>query len=137
MPLEVIETENNIDYTFDVADFGNRIDTLCDTLNDNDNVNASDFVISVVKSYGVTGNQIPRQLLNKMASDLVYKKDELPTIVLNTIDFALSFIMLAVIKKNNGPDAETGELISHMNECWNKIINLLRSVPDNPDDDNI
>ena len=53
MPLEVIETENNIDYTFDVVDFGNRMDTLCDNLNDNDNINTSDFVLNVVK-FGFT-----------------------------------------------------------------------------------
>ena len=138
MPLEVIETEDNIDYKFDILNFANRMDTMCDNLSDDDNVNTSDFVINVIKSYGVTDTKIPRTLLNKMAHDLATKKDEWPTIVIYTIDFSLSFIMLAMIKKNNtSPDVDTGNLVPHMNECWTNIVNLLRSVADNPDDDNI
>ena len=49
--------------------------------------------------YGLQEDTIPRNLLNKMASDLATKKDELPTIVIYTIDFALSFLMLTHMKK--------------------------------------
>ena len=100
MPLEVIDSQDtNTNYIFDVVDFSNRMDTLCENLSDDDNIQASEFVLNVVRSYSVCGDKIPRNLLFKMASDLGSKKDEYPVIVTHTIDFSLSFIMLAMFKK--------------------------------------
>lgn len=137
MPIEVVDSQDNTNYEFNIVDFANRMDTMCNDLSDDDNIQTSSFVINVIKSYGISGTQIPRILLNKMASDLATKKDEWPTIVTYTVDFSLSFIMLAMIKKgsDNSPDVDTGNIIPHMNECWTNIVNLLRSVPDNPDDE--
>jgi len=134
MPLEVIDSQDtNTNYIFDVVDFSNRMDTLCENLSDDDNIQASEFVLNVVRSYSVCGDKIPRNLLFKMASDVVTKKDEYPIIVIHTIDFSLSFIMLAMLKKN-APDTDTGDIVSHMNECWMNILNLLRNVPDESPD---
>ena len=137
MPIQISDSEVNINnYNFDINKFSDSMEQLTENLSDDDNIKSSDFVLNVIRAYGVTGEQIPRTLLNKMAYDLQTKKDDFPTIVAYTIDFALSFIMLTIIKKtNNSPDADTGELVPHMNECWTNILNLLRSVPDNPDDE--
>ena len=135
MTIQVIEETNTTNtYEFNVIDFANRIDNISSNLDNSAEVKTSDFVISVVRAYGLQEDLIPRNLLNKMASDLTTKKDELPTIVIYTIDFALSFLMLTHMKKQ-GPDIDTGNLIPHMNECWTNIINLMQSVPD--DEDNI
>lgn len=134
MTIQVIEETNTTNtYEFNVIEFANRIDNIASNLDDEAEVKTSDFVISVVRAYGLQEDQIPNTLLNKMASDLATKKDELPTIVIYTIDFALSFLMLTHMKKQ-GPDIDTGNLIPHMNECWTNIINLMQSIPDNEDD---
>ena len=134
MTIQVIEDTNTTNtYEFNVIDFANRIDNIASSLDNEAEVNTSDFVICVVRSYGLQGDEIPNTLMNKMASDLVTKKDELPTIVIYTIDFALSFLMLTHMKKQ-GPDTDTGNLIPHMNECWTNIINLMQSIPDNEDE---
>jgi hypothetical protein len=137
MTIQVIEeTDTNISYEFNVIDFANSIDNIASNLNNNDEIKTSDFVISVVRAYGMQEDLVPRNLLNKMASDLTTKKDELPTIVIYTIDFALSFLVLTHAKKS-GPDADTGNLIPHMNECWTNIINLMQSAPDDWSEDNV
>tara|TARA_B110000008_G_C16960808_1_gene560082 strand:+ start:1820 stop:2227 length:408 start_codon:yes stop_codon:yes gene_type:complete len=134
MTIQVIEeTTTTNTYEFNVIEFANRIDNIASNLDDEAEVKTSDFVISVVRAYGLQEDQIPNTLLNKMASDLATKKDELPTIVIYTIDFALSYLILTHAKKT-GPDADTGNLIPHMNECWTNIINLMSSIPDNEDD---
>lgn len=137
MTIQVIEETNTTNtYEFNVVDFANRIDNIACNLDDNAEIKTSDFVISVVRAYGMQEDLVPRNLLNKMASDLITKKDEFPTIVIYTIDFALSFLMLTHMKKQ-GPDADTGNLLSHMNECWTNIINLMQSAPDDWSEDNV
>jgi hypothetical protein len=137
MTIQVIEETNTTNtYEFNVLDFANRIDNIACNLDDNAEIKTSDFVISVVRAYGMQEDLVPRNLLNKMASDLTTKKDELPTIVIHTIDFALSFLMLTHMKKQ-GPDTDTGNLIPHMNECWTNIINLMQSAPDDWSEDNV
>lgn len=131
-----VNLENNTtnNYEFNVVDFANNIDNIACNLDDNQEIKTSDFVIGVVRAYGLEGEMVPRNLLNKMASDLTTKKDELPTIVIYTIDFALSFLVLTGMKKQ-GPDIDTGNLIPHMNECWTNIVNLMRSVPEDWSED--
>jgi len=134
MTIQVIEETNTTNtYEFNVVDFANRIENIASTLDNEEEVKTSDFVICVVRAYGLQEDEIPNTLMNKMASDLATKKDELPTIVIYTIDFALSFLMLTHMKKQ-GPDIDTGNLIPHMNECWTNIINLMQSIPDNEDE---
>ena len=90
MTIQVIEETNSTNtYEFNVIDFANRIDNIASDLDNEAEVKTSDFVISVVRAYGLQEDQIPNTLLNKMASDLMTKKDELPTIVIYTIDFSL------------------------------------------------
>ena len=56
-------------------------------------------ILSVIrgKFWGLQEDQIPNTLLNKMASDLMTKKDELPTIVIYTIKIIFSDLFFCVI----------------------------------------
>ena len=137
MTIQVIEETNTTNtYEFNVIDFADRIDNIAFNLDNTAEIKTSDFVVCVVRAYGLQEDAIPRNLLNKMATDLTTKKDELPTIVIYTIDFALSFLLLTHAKKQ-GPDIDTGNLIPHMNECWTNIINIMQSVPDDWPEDNV
>ena len=84
-----------------------------------DELSIKDFIIIVIKSYGIIGNTVPHKLMNIMARDLKDKK--YPDIIKNAIEATLCFIMRHSISKRH-PDADVTNMTKVMEERWTSIL---------------
>jgi hypothetical protein len=102
-------------------------DEYSTTLDENQYIDPAEFAIRVLRAYGLIGELVPMVLLNKMAGD-VKKTHEYPPLIINTIEFALSFCILTN-SRNSGIDEEELETLKdNMNENWTTVVLLLEQV---------
>jgi len=124
-----INCVNSSDYTFNIPEFSRMLDEYSTTLDENQYLDPAEFAIRVLRAYGLIGELVPIALLNKMAGD-VKKTYEYPPLVINTIEFALSFCVL-VRSRSAGIDEEHLETLKdNMNENWTAVKNILDSLPE-------
>ena len=124
-----INSANSSDYTFDIQEFSRMLDEYSSTLDENQYIDPAEFAIRVLRSYGLIGELVPVVLLNKMAGD-VKKTQEYPPLVINTIEFALSFCVLARSRSAGIVEEDLETLKDNMNENWTAVKNILDSLPE-------
>ena len=124
-----INCVNSSDYTFNIQEFSRMLDEYSTTLDENQYIDPAEFAIRVLRAYGLIGELVPIELLNKMAGD-VKKTHEYPPLVINTIEFALSFCVLARSRSAGIVEEELEPLKDNMNENWTTVKNILDSMPD-------
>jgi hypothetical protein len=105
------------------------LDEYSTTLDENQYIDPAEFAIRVLRAYGLIGELVPIVLLNKMAGD-VKKTHEYPPLVINTIEFALSFCVLARSRSAGIVEEELEPLKDKMNENWTAVKNILDSMPE-------
>lgn len=123
-----INCVNSSDYTFNIPEFSRMLDEYSTTLDENQYIDPAEFAIRVLRAYGLIGELVPIALLNKMAGD-VKKTYEYPPLVINTIEFALSFCVLARSRSAGIVEEELETLKDNMNENWTAVKNILDSLP--------
>jgi hypothetical protein len=124
-----INCVNLSDYTFNIPEFSRMLDEYSTTLDENQYIDPAEFAIRVLRAYGLIGELVPIVLLNKMAGD-VKKTHEYPPLVINTIEFALSFCVLARSRSAGIVEEELEPLKDKMNENWTAVKNILDSMPE-------
>jgi hypothetical protein len=105
------------------------LDEYSTTLDENQYLDPAEFAIRVLRAYGLIGELVPIALLNKMAGD-VKKTYEYPPLVINTIEFALSFCVLVRSRSAGIVEEELETLKDNMNENWTAVKNILDSLPE-------
>ena len=122
-----INCVNSSDYTFNIPEFSRMLDEYSTTLDENQHIDPAQFTIRVLRAYGLIGEVVPIVLLNKMAGD-VKKTQEYPPLVINTIEFALSFCVLARSRSAGIVEEHLEPHKDKMNENWTAVKNILDSI---------
>ncbi len=115
------------DFNFNIEEFSKSLDEYGDTLQNGEYVDPGQFTIRVLKAYGLIGERVPSILLSKMASD-IKKTTAYPVVVLNTIEFALCFCVLAKLRSDGVTEDELETLKEKMHENWATVVLLLEQV---------
>ena len=123
MTINVVRVRDNADcYKFETNTF---IDELKIFIESNlEDLSFKDFVLIILKSYGIIGNTITITLMNVMTRDL--KDKNYPIIIRNGIEAALCYIMSHSISKKH-PDADLTNIKKIMRDRWTSI---LREIED-------
>ena len=124
MTINIVRIRDNADcYKFELSTFINEFETFLES--NQEELSLKDFIIVVIKSYGIIGNTISHTLMNVMARDLKEKK--YPNIIKNSIEATLCFIMRHSISKKH-PDADLTNMTKVMEEKWTAILREIEST---------
>ena len=124
MTINIIRVRDNTDnYKFELSTFIDEFNLFLES--GSDELSIKDFIIIVIKSYGIIGNTVPHKLMNIMARDLKDKK--YPDIIKNAIEVTLCFIMRHSISKRH-PDADVTNMTKVMEERWSSILREIEQT---------
>ena len=124
MTINIVRVRDNVDcYKFELSTFINEFETFLEY--NQEDLSLKDFVVIVIKSYGIIGNTISLTLMNVMARDLKEKK--YPNIIKNGIEATLCFIMRYSISKKH-PDADLTNMTKVMEEKWTAVLREIESI---------
>ena len=124
MTISIVRVRDNADcYKFELSIFINEFETFLES--NQEELGLKDFVIVVIKSYGIIGNTISHTLMNVMARDLKEKK--YPNLIKNAIEVTLCFIMRHSISKKY-PDVDLTKMTKVMEEKWTAILREIEST---------
>ena len=90
---------------------------------------APHFLLGGSIKVGILGGELNFNNLKLYAGD-VKKTQEYPPLVINTIEFALSFCVLARSRSAGIDEEHLETLKDKMNENWTTVKNILDSMPD-------